>query len=119
MAVFIGSVILNVADSARAAAFWTRALGYVSHPDNPEFLVPPEWRPPSNVRHDHRDGMHLHLDHADKMHLDLWVEQTSNLQAEVEQLVSHGARRVDWEYPEDADHVVLADPEGNLFCVCA
>jgi hypothetical protein len=36
----------------------------------------------------------------------------------VERLVSLGARRVeDWEYPEDADFVVLADPDGNLFCV--
>lgn len=28
-----------------------------------------------------------------------------------------GAVRVDWEYPDDADFVVLADPDGNLFCV--
>ncbi|MFF3934361.1 VOC family protein, partial [Streptomyces hirsutus] len=26
--------------------------------------------------------------------------------------------RVDWDfYPDDADFVVLADPEGNRFCV--
>jgi hypothetical protein len=24
---------------------------------------------------------------------------------------------VDWTYPENASFVVLADPEGNLFCV--
>jgi len=30
-----------------------------------------------------------------------------------------GARRVEWTYPEDADFVVLADTEGNLFCVIA
>ena len=28
-----------------------------------------------------------------------------------------GATRVDWDYPEGADFVVLADTEGNLFCV--
>jgi len=44
MAVFIGSVVLNVSDSARAAGFWNRALGYVPHPHIPEFLVPPEWQ---------------------------------------------------------------------------
>ena len=27
--------------------------------------------------------------------------------------------RVEWTYPEDADFVVLADTEGNLFCVIA
>jgi hypothetical protein len=31
--------------------------------------------------------------------------------------VSLGATRVDWDYPDDADFVVLADTEGNLFCV--
>jgi hypothetical protein len=39
--------------------------------------------------------------------------------AEVERLVSLGAKRVDWNYPEDADFVVLADPDGNVFCVVA
>jgi hypothetical protein len=38
--------------------------------------------------------------------------------AEVERLVSLGAERVDWDlYPEDPDFVVLADTEGNRFCV--
>lgn len=38
--------------------------------------------------------------------------------AEVERLVSLGVRRVDWDlYPEDPDFVVLADHDGNRFCV--
>jgi hypothetical protein len=37
--------------------------------------------------------------------------------AEVDRVISLGAERVDWEYPDDADFVVLADLEGNLFCV--
>jgi catechol 2,3-dioxygenase-like lactoylglutathione lyase family enzyme len=37
---------------------------------------------------------------------------------EVERLIALGAERVDWDlYPEDPDFVVLADPEGNRFCV--
>lgn len=51
------------------------------------------------------------------MHLDLWVADEDEQRAEVERLVSLGARRVDWAYPEGADFVVLADTEGNLFCV--
>ncbi|MGH3097804.1 MAG: VOC family protein [Streptosporangiales bacterium] len=31
--------------------------------------------------------------------------------------VALGAKRVEWDYPDDADFVVLADTEGNLFCV--
>jgi hypothetical protein len=38
--------------------------------------------------------------------------------AEVERLVRLGARRVHWDsYPPGADFVVLADPDGNRFCV--
>jgi hypothetical protein len=37
---------------------------------------------------------------------------------EVERLVGLGAVRVRWDlYPDDPDFIVLADPEGNLFCV--
>ncbi len=39
------------------------------------------------------------------------------MDAEVERLVALGATRVQWTYPDDADFVVLADTEGNLFCV--
>ena len=35
----------------------------------------------------------------------------------MERLIGLGARSVDWAYEEDADYVVLADPDGNQFCV--
>ena len=54
------------------------------------------------------------LDTDDRTHLDLSVADPAEQQAEVERLISLGARRVAWDY---ADHVVLLDPEGNLFCV--
>ena len=84
----------------------------------PDFLVPPEWAPPSGTRHDHGDGTHLHLDGTDKMHVDLCVDRGDSLESEVERLVALGATRVDWGYADGAQHVVLADPDGNLFCVC-
>jgi catechol-2,3-dioxygenase len=37
--------------------------------------------------------------------------------AEVERLVDMGARRADVEQPANVSGVVLADPEGNEFCV--
>jgi uncharacterized protein YdeI (YjbR/CyaY-like superfamily) len=38
--------------------------------------------------------------------------------AESARLVSLGAERVDWDsYPDDPDFVVLADPDGNRFCI--
>lgn len=42
---------------------------------------------------------------------------SSDLETEVDRLVALGATRVDWVYPDDAEFVVLADTEGNLFCV--
>jgi hypothetical protein len=108
MGVSMGSVVWNVSDIGRAAQFWTSALGFVARPDNPAFLGPPSG---TNTR--------LHLDETDRTHLDLWVDPDSDLQTEVDRLISLGARRVEWTYPEDADFVVLADTEGNLFCVIA
>ena len=38
--------------------------------------------------------------------------------AEVQRLLGLGATEVDWaQRPPDADYVILADPEGNRFCV--
>ena len=102
----IGSIVLKVAANPRAARFWTEALTYVPTPANPDFLVPAGG-----------EGPRLHLDETDRTHLDLWVDSEAEQRAEVERLVALGATRVDWDYPEGADFVVLADTEGNLFCV--
>lgn len=109
MAVSVGSVVLKVSDIGRATEFWSKALGYACQPDNPAFLAP-----------ENGEGPRLHLDETDRTHLDLWVNrQDSDQQTEVERLISLGAIRVQWDYPPDADFVVLADTEGNLFCVIA
>ena len=104
--VSIGSVVLNVRDIRRASTFWSAALGYEPGTGNAAMLAP-------------RAGMGplLLLDEDDRTHLDLWAADTTEQAAEVERLISLGARRVDWVYPDDADFVVLADPDGNLFWV--
>lgn len=108
MPVTVGSVVLKVADLNRAAEFWSKALGYLPRPGKPEFLRPPD------------GGPELHLDEDDRTHLDLALDRAAgDVNTEVDRLVSLGATAVDWEYPEGADFVVLADTEGNLFCVIA
>lgn len=57
------------------------------------------------------------LDDQDRTHLDLWTADEQEQHAEVERRLSLGARRVEWAYPVDADFVVLADPDDNVFCV--
>ena len=103
----IGALVLNVADLRQAAGFWSAALTYEVGDNNPDFL-----RPPNGA-----GGVRLHLDDCDHTHLDLWTDSEQEQQAEVERLVSLGARRVEWDYPAEADFIVLADPAGNRFCV--
>jgi len=52
-----------------------------------------------------------------RIHLDLVSESPEHQREMVDRLVALGARRVDVGQSSDADHVVLADPEGNEFCV--
>jgi catechol 2,3-dioxygenase-like lactoylglutathione lyase family enzyme len=115
----IGTTVMNVADLRRAAAFWQAALGYVPRREpgeDDDFLI---LVPPSGT------GARLALNESDSpppevphVHLDLYAGDAGDQAAEVERLIGLGATRVDWPwYDEDGDYVVLADPEGNLFCV--
>lgn len=49
-----------------------------------------------------------------RLHLDLTPDDQA---AEIERLLALGARRADVGQGEDVTWVVLADPEGNEFCV--
>ena len=50
-----------------------------------------------------------------RIHLDLYTEDQ---EGEVARLLGLGATEVRWDKrPPDADYVILADPEGNRFCV--
>ena len=114
----IGTTVLGVNDLRRAMVFWTQALGFVprEEPDDDTWVV---LVPPSGV------GAHLALGLSEsraqehpRVHLDLYAGEAADQAAEVERLVGLGAQRVDWDlYPPDADFVVLADTEGNRFCV--
>jgi len=115
----LGSVVMGADDVERAAAFWAEVLGYdtVRFPSSENgftILVPPSG-----------EGTRVALQQAatpvqehPRVHLDLVVDTAEEQTAEVERLVMLGASRVDWHaYPADADFIVLADPEGNRFCV--
>ena len=109
---------MGVNDVARAAQFWCEALGYDRREDGfggwSTVLVPPSG-----------SGTKLALQRSETMpqehpriHLDLHVSSAQEQAREVERLIELGAERVDWDrYPNDPDFVVLADPEGNRFCI--
>ena len=102
----IGTVVWHVQDAERATDFWTRALGYVRRDDESDVLVPRDGTGPGLV-----------MEASDRTPLDLYTDSRAEQLAEVDRLVSLGATRVDWRYPDDADFIVLADTEGNVFCV--
>ncbi len=109
---------LGVTDVRRAAQFWRQALGYQLREDGfggwATVLTPPG-----------SPGTKIALQRSQtppqehpRLHLDLHVADAAEQAAEAERLVSLGAERVDWDsYPDDPDFVVLADPDGNRFCI--
>jgi catechol 2,3-dioxygenase-like lactoylglutathione lyase family enzyme len=110
----IGSIVLRVDDLSRQRAFWTAALEYVPREgDGDDFVL---LRPSKGA------GPNLSLDRAPsklqvppRIHLDLYARDQAR---EVERLKALGATEVHWsKRPPDADYVILADPEGNRFCV--
>jgi hypothetical protein len=109
---YVGSTVINTADVERATAFWTAALGYVVRDADPTFavLTDPERRW-SNVSLQLSDEPKRG---RNRVHLDLYA---ANREAEVARLEGLGATRVPWEYPPDHDHIVMADFDGNEFCV--
>ncbi len=110
----VGSIVLRVDDLRRQVEFWTAALHYAPREgDGDDFAL---LRPQDGV------GPNLSLDRVrsklqipPRIHLDLYAEDQGG---EVERLKALGATEIHWDRrPPDADYVILADPEGNRFCV--
>lgn len=111
MGIRIGSTVVNCADLETMTEFWSRALG----------LTPSSHEPDDDFRVLRGERVNMSLQVADtpvsardQMHLDLYSDDP---ETQVARLVALGARFVR-KSVEDA-YVVLLDPEGNEFCVCA
>jgi|SRR3989304_5200595 len=107
----IGSIVINCNDFARMMEFWQEALRYAARelptPGDPFVILrDPEGKRP-NISIDQGEP------ERGRLHLDLYTEDQ---EGEVERLLSLGATRYRPREPGE-DFVVLADPEGNLFCV--
>ena len=110
----VGSIVIRVDDLARQMAFWMAALDYepAYEPDVDFVLLKPRSGRGPNVS---LDAMRSSLNIPPRIHLDLYADDQA---AEVQRLLGLGATEVHWDRkPPDADYVILADPEGNRFCV--
>ncbi|MFI6257704.1 VOC family protein [Micromonospora zamorensis] len=120
----IEQLSLGVSDAERAARFWAAALDYRRRAprfDGDEWIV---LEPQPGAQ-----GMAIAMDLSEspvqdfpRLHLDLDAGERS-LDEELDRLLALGAQRVDWRHyptdphPTEPPYVVLADPEGNRFCV--
>jgi catechol 2,3-dioxygenase-like lactoylglutathione lyase family enzyme len=111
----VGSIVLRVDDLQRQAEFWTAALDYVrrGEGDSDDFVLlrPRDGVGPNVSLDEHHSTVNL----PPRIHLDLYSQDQA---ADVKRLIALGATEVHWDKrPPDADYVILADPEGNRFCV--
>ncbi len=110
----VGSIVIRVDDLERQKAFWSAALDYVPREgdDDTFALLRPRDGVGPNVS---LDRVRSALQIPPRIHLDLYTEDQAG---EVARLEALGATQIQWDRkPVDADYVILADPEGNRFCV--
>ncbi len=113
-----GVVVLGVTDRPRAEEFWCAALGYRVRDDG--FAGWARVLEPTGGT-----GTVIALQLSEtlpedypRLHFDLHVADAAEQEEEADRLVSLGAARVDWDrFPDDPDFIVLADTEGNRFCI--
>ena len=119
MAVRIKSITVDCTDPLALAAFWSEVTGFREDPDDPNvlgdaeaLLVATDGSP---------DLLFIAVPEAksvkNRLHLDL-VPSGRRREAEVDRLLALGATLVDdLRHADGTGWAVLADPEGNEFCV--
>ncbi len=138
-------ITIDCADPAGLTTFWSEALGYrlQDPPGDFEswdqaldaFGVPPERRNDASAAIDPEGaGPRLFFQRVpegkqvkNRVHLDVRAApglqgdaRMAALEAECERLIAHGATRLERHEPAPplgAGHIVMADPEGNEFCL--
>ena len=117
MTLRVQCLCFDTTDPARLAAFWADVLGWrITSTEADEVAL----EPPAGSREEGvvPDLLFLRVPEEkagkNRLHLDLRPEDQ---EAEVRRLEDLGARRVSVGQGPEATWVVLADPDGNEFCV--
>ena len=113
------NITFDCADPYTQVRFWSRVTGYQDDPDNPNEPGDPEGYLPGP---DGQPGLlFIPVPEAktvkNRVHLDLMPDDRTR-DEEVQRLLGIGAALVaDHRKPDGGGWVVLADPEGNEFCI--
>lgn len=121
------TVVIDCHDIHAQARWWAEALGWRIVFENADevAVIPPaledapvpaaDWArtPPGLVFVPVPEDKTL----KNRLHLDLAPHLEDDRAAQIQRLLDHGATRVDVGQSEDVTWDVLADPEGNEFCV--
>ena len=107
-------ITIDAREPRTVAEFWASALGWrvVEEEDQIVSIAPSDASWPTIDVVQVPEGKTV----KNRLHLDLRADG-STAQEEVDRLLSLGARRADVGQGADVTWTVLADPEGNEFCV--
>jgi Glyoxalase-like domain len=118
------TVVVDCRDVKAQAYWWANVLGWeIGYEADDEVVVVPAHLMDSRLPlHERGQGLVFvpvpePKTVKNRLHIDLAPGPDDDQEAEVARLESLGARRVDVGQPSDVTWVVLADPEGNEFCV--
>ncbi|MDQ3610036.1 MAG: VOC family protein [Actinomycetota bacterium] len=110
----IAVLAIDAVEPRTVADFWVAALGWqiVEDDDDGVSIAPSngDWPTIDVLAVPERKTV------KNRLHLDLRADGSS-AEDEVARLLELGARTVDVGQPQDVSWTVLADPEGNEFCV--
>ena len=107
-------VVIDTHDLPGLARFWTQALGWrVLSERDQEIVIGPDVSAPVGICFMPVTDVKTV---KNRVHLDL-TTSAADRDAEIERLLALGARRVDIGQTGQESWTVLADPEGNEFCV--
>jgi Glyoxalase-like domain len=120
------SVVVETTRPRELAAWWGRALGWeeVYAADDEVVIIPPWATELSEQLPFHRQPpglVFVLVEHEkatkNRLHLDLAPHTSDDREAEIARLIELGATRADVGQTDDVSWTVLADPDGNEFCV--
>jgi predicted enzyme related to lactoylglutathione lyase len=114
MPVTLHHVVVDAHDLPKLARFWSQALGWkVLSEREHEIVIGPEVNAPTGMCFMPVTGMKTV---KNRVHVDLTTSAADRDQ-EIDRLLALGARRVNIGQTGKESWTVLADPEGNEFCV--